>query len=132
MSYRSEILLCHSCLKSSLITYFIQNAIVYKLQVILLITEGTEKSESSYYSLSYWGRLPIYSPCCSYRKVSEQHILTKCSKCNTFLIISVLVHDVMDFNALKIILRKIRPDTHTRESTCGLEHIRKMREKSMQ
>ena len=35
---------------------FLQNcltAIVFKLQVILLIMEGTDKSESSYYSLSY-------------------------------------------------------------------------------
>ena len=35
---------------------FIQNslnAIALKLQVILLIMEGTEKLESSYYSLSY-------------------------------------------------------------------------------
>ena len=28
--------------------------------------EVTEKSESSYYSLSYWDRLPSYSLCCSY------------------------------------------------------------------
>ena len=29
---------------------------VFKLQVILLIMEVTEKSKSSYYSLSYWDR----------------------------------------------------------------------------
>ena len=34
-------------------------------------------------------------------KVAEQHILTKCSKCNTFQVISDLVHDFMNFNALK-------------------------------
>ena len=34
----------------------------------LLIMEGTEKSESSYYILSYWDRLPSYSPCCGYVK----------------------------------------------------------------
>ena len=28
--------------------------------MILLIMEGTEKSESSYYSLSYWDRHPSY------------------------------------------------------------------------
>ena len=42
MSYRSEILLCYSCPKSKRITYFIQNslnAIVFNLQVILLIME---------------------------------------------------------------------------------------------
>ena len=42
---------------------FIQNslyALVLKLQVILLIMEGNEKSESSYYSLSYWDRHPSY------------------------------------------------------------------------
>ena len=38
-------------------------------------------------------------------KVAEYHILTKCSKCNTFQVISDLVHDFMDFNALKIILK---------------------------
>ena len=45
-------------------------------------------------------------------KVAEQHILTKCSKCNTFQVISDLVHDFMNFNALKnikkIYLKKIR------------------------
>ena len=72
---------------------FIQNSlttIVFKLQVILLIMEGTEKSETSYYSLSYRDRLPIYSPC---------------SKCNTFKVISDLVHDFINFNALKIIFK---------------------------
>ena len=38
-------------------------------------------------------------------KVAQQHILTKCSKCNTFQVISDLVHDFMNFNALKIILK---------------------------
>ena len=38
-------------------------------------------------------------------KVAEQHILTKCSKCDTFQVISDLVHDFMNFNALKIILK---------------------------
>ena len=42
------------------------NALVLKLQVILLIMEGTEKSENNDYSLSYWNRHPSYSPCCSY------------------------------------------------------------------
>ena len=45
-------------------------AIVFKLQVILLIIILTEKSESSYYSLSYWDTLPSYSPSCSYGKSS--------------------------------------------------------------
>ena len=44
--------------------------------------EGTEKSESSYYSLSYWDRLPSYSVV-AMEKVTEQHIITKWSKCNT-------------------------------------------------
>ena len=63
-------------------------------------------------------------------KVAEQHILTKCSKCNTFQVISDLVHDFMNFNALKILLKFIkkneqrsRPDNHTRESTSDLVHI---------
>ena len=39
-------------------------------------------------------------------KVAEQHILTKCSKCNTFQVISDLVHDFMNFNALKKFIKK--------------------------
>ena len=42
------------------------------------------------------------------KKVAEQHILTKCCKCNTFEVISDLAHDFMNFNALKIILKKVR------------------------
>ena len=38
-------------------------------------------------------------------KVAEQHILTKCSKCNSFQVIIDLVHDFINFNALKIILK---------------------------
>ena len=37
------------------------------------------------------------------KKVAEQHIFTKCCKSNTFEVISDLVHDFMNFNALKII-----------------------------
>ena len=36
-------------------------------------------------------------------KVAEQDILTKCSKSNTFQVISDLVHDFRNFNAFKII-----------------------------
>ena len=36
-------------------------------------------------------------------KVAGQHILTKCSECNTFQVISDLVHDFMSLNALKLI-----------------------------
>ena len=46
-------------------------------------------------------------------KVAEYHILTKCSKCNTFQVISDLVHEFRNFNALKIILKihkKIKKD----------------------
>ena len=42
------------------------------------------------------------------KKVAEQHIFTKCCKCNTFEVISDLVHDFMNFNALKIIKKKVR------------------------
>ena len=42
------------------------------------------------------------------KKVAESHILTKCSKCNTFQVISDLVHDFMNFNALKIIKKIIK------------------------
>ena len=37
------------------------------------------------------------------KKVAEQHILTKCSRCNSFQVINDFVHDFMNFNALKII-----------------------------
>ena len=39
------------------------------------------------------------------KKVAEKHILTKCSKCDTFQVISDLVHDFMNFNALRITLK---------------------------
>ena len=39
------------------------------------------------------------------KKVAEQHNLAKCSKCNNFQVISDLVHDFINFNALKIILK---------------------------
>ena len=65
--------------------------------------EVTGKSQSSYYSVSYEDRYPNYSPCYSYQNVAEEHILAKCSKCNTFQVISDLVHDFINFNALKII-----------------------------
>ena len=70
----------------------------------LLIMEGTEKSESSYYSLSYWDRHPSYKSCFSYGK----SCLIKCSKCNTFQVISDLVHDFIIFNALKIFHKFIK------------------------
>ena len=38
-------------------------------------------------------------------KVVEQHILTKCSKCNIFQVIIDLVHDFRNFNLLKNILK---------------------------
>ena len=75
MSYRSESLLCYSWPKSyNLNNIFTQdslNAIVFKLQVILLIMEGIEKSESSYDSLSYWDRQPSYSHVVAIEKVAE-------------------------------------------------------------
>ena len=39
-------------------------------------------------------------------KVGEQHILTKCSKYNVFQVISDLLHEFLNFNALKIILTR--------------------------
>ena len=37
------------------------------------IIEDTENSESSYDSLSYWDKLPSYSPCCSYKKPAKHY-----------------------------------------------------------
>ena len=38
-------------------------------------------------------------------ELPEQYILIKCSKCNTFQVMSHLVYDFMNFNVLKIILK---------------------------
>ena len=78
------------------------NATDFKLQVILLIMEGTETSQSGYYSLSNWDRLPSYHVAWFLGKVAKQQILTKCSICNTFQVVSDLVHVFMNFNPLKI------------------------------
>ena len=52
---------------------------------------------------------------------------------------SDLLHDFMNFNALKLskkfiknYLKRSRPDTHTRKFTSGLAHISMIREKSLQ
>ena len=47
------------------------------------------------------------------KKVAEQHIFTKCCKCNTFQVISDLVHDFMNFNALKIIKKNLLKKSKT-------------------
>ena len=70
--------------------------------MILLIMKGTEKSESSHYSLSYWERLPSYHVV-AMEKEAEEQTLTKCSKCNTFQVVSDLIHDFKNFNAFNLI-----------------------------
>ena len=65
--------------------------------------EGTKKSLSSFYSLSYCDRLPNYHVV-AMEKLAEQHLLTKCSKCNTFQVISDLLHEFM-INVLQLILK---------------------------
>ena len=50
--------------------------------------EVTEKSESSYYSLSYGDRHQVTHHIVAMEKVAEQHILTKS---NTFQVINDLV-----------------------------------------
>ena len=112
--------------------------------------EGTEKSESSYYSLMYWDRIPSYLPCCGYEKSNWTTYFNKnVPHTKIFQVKSNLVHDFTNFNALKIILkihlktRKLKtersrpdrpdsPDTHTRESSCGLVHICKIGDKTLQ
>ena len=47
------------------------NAIVFKLQVILPILEGTEKSQSSDYSFSYWDMLKVTYHVVNMEKVAE-------------------------------------------------------------
>ena len=41
-------------------------------------------------------------------KVAEQYILRKCSKCNTLQVVSNLVHNFMNINALKILSKFIK------------------------
>ena len=72
-------------------------------------------------------------------KVAESHILTKCCKCNTFQVISDLVHYFMNFNALEIILKihknnleRSRLDTQARLSTSSLVHIWIIKENPVQ
>ena len=67
--------------------------------------KSTKKSESSYYSLSYWDRHHVAHHVVAMEKVAEQHILVKCSKCNVFQVTSDLLHDFMNFNVLKIYLK---------------------------
>ena len=68
--------------------------------------EVTEKPKSSYYSAIEIDT-QVTHHVVAMKKVAEQHILTKCSKCNTFQVITGLVHDFMNFNALKNIKKKI-------------------------
>ena len=65
--------------------------------------EVTEKPKSSYYSLSYWDKHPTYSPYCSYEKSSWITYLTKCSKCNTFQVIS----DLLNSDNLKVAITQL-------------------------
>ena len=63
-------------------------------------------------------------------KVGAQHILTKCSECNTFQVISDLLHKFIIFlmhsnlfyKFTQINLKISWPDTHIRESTCVIVH----------
>ena len=64
--------------------------------------EGTEKSEKvAITHLAMGIDSQVTHHVVAIEKVAEKHILTKCSKCNTFF--KYLVHDFMKFNALKII-----------------------------
>ena len=65
------------------------NARVFKLQVIFLIMEGTEKSESTspITHLAIGTDPQVTHHVVPMEKVAEEHISTKCSKCNTFQVI---------------------------------------------
>ena len=56
-------------------------------------------------------------------KVAEQHILTKCSRCNIFQAISDLVHDFMNFNALKILKKFIKKKIRQTQVSCSHKRI---------
>ena len=66
------------------------NALVFNLQVVLLIMESTEKSGSSFYSLTIVSRIAHHFVVME--KVTELHMFTKCPKCHTFQVLCHLVH----------------------------------------
>ena len=68
--------------------------------MIFVFMNGTEKSESSYYSLSYRDRLPGYHVVVM-EKVTKGYISAKYSKCNISQVISDVEHDFINFNALR-------------------------------
>ena len=68
--------------------------------MIFLIIVSTEKSKSSYYSFSYWDKVTHHVVVME--KVAEQPMQQNALKCNTFQVISDLLHKIMNFNALKI------------------------------
>ena len=69
--------------------------------------EGTEKSETSYYSLSKEIDSQFTHHVVALEKVAEYHIFTNALNAILFQVISDLVNDFikLNFNALKIILK---------------------------
>ena len=65
--------------------------------------EGTECKKVAITHLAIGVDSQVTHHVVAMEKAAEQHILTKCSQCNTFQVISDLLHEFMTFNALKII-----------------------------
>ena len=74
--------------------------------MILFIIEGTKNDKVAITHLAIRIDSQVTPHVVAMEQVVEQQILAKCSKCNTFQVISDLVHDFMNFNALKIILTR--------------------------
>ena len=69
--------------------------------MILLITGGAKNQKVAITHLAIGIDTQVTQHIVAIEKVAEQHILIKCSKCNTFQFIRELLHVLMNFNALK-------------------------------
>ena len=84
------------------------NAIVFKLQVTDSLWKVLKSQKVAITQLAIGIDSQVTHQVVAMEKVGEQHILIKCYKCNTFQVISDLLHEFMNFNALKIFLKFIK------------------------
>ena len=59
----------------------------------VILMEGTKNQKVAITHLAIGIGSQVTHHVVAMEKIAEQHILTKCSKCNTFQVISDLVHD---------------------------------------
>ena len=79
----------------------LERVLTYKNLIYLLNLQITH--------LDIWTDSQVTHHVVATEKVAELHILTKCSKCNTFQVISDLGHDFRNFNTLKIASEMLVP-----------------------